>query len=248
MLFRSDHHDIEISNGKAVLKEANKIAIFDHHRRKADLAVHPTLIYVETAASSTTELTNELVPYLSKEIEYSDEEANIMYMGLIIDTNNFIQRTGSRTFNVASYLRQNGADPILCDKLMREPYEYFIRRNEIINYAHEINSSIIIAKVDNDQIYSRTLLSQAANALLNIKDIEAVFVIARIDNNTVACSARSFGNINVQVIMEAMHGGGHLTQAAVQQNDISVNQMYDELIKNINQYQEKEIPNEGNIA
>lgn len=242
-----DHHDIEISNGHSVLKAAKRIAIFDHHRRKADLAISPSLIYIETAASSTTEIINEFLPYLTKEIEYNVAEANIMYLGLIIDTNNFVIRTGSRTFVVASMLRQKGADPILCDKLLKEPYDSFVKRSAILNYAQKYANNIIVAScVDDNDVYSRTLLSQAANQLLKIKGVEAVFVVANIDEGKVAISSRSLGKINVQVIMEKMHGGGHLTQAAMQREDTTVKEIDVELKGILDQYIEEETANESN--
>lgn len=241
-----DHHDISISNGQNLLKNARKIAIFDHHRRKADLAILPSLIYIVTASSSTTEVVNEFIPYLSKEIEYDAAEANIMYLGLIIDTNNFVLRTGSRTFVVASMLRQRGADPLLCDQLMKEPYEEFVKRSTILNYAEKYANNIIVAPCDGDAIYSRTLLSQAANQLLKIKGIEAVFVIAKVDKEVVAISSRSIGTINVQVLMEKMKGGGHLTQAAMQRSDTSVIEIKTELEAILDNYMKEESNNESN--
>ncbi|MFI3285009.1 MAG: DHH family phosphoesterase, partial [Erysipelotrichaceae bacterium] len=241
-----DHHDIEISNGKSILSQANKIAIVDHHRRKVDLQIQPILIYVEPGSSSTTELINEFIPYFSKTIDYTQEEANIMYLGLIIDTNNFVARTGSRTFDIASVLRQQGADPILCNQLLKEPYDHFAKRSTILSYAKQ-DDEIIIALVDNQNIYSRTLISQAANQLLAIKNVEAVFVGAYVEKNIVAISARSLGNINVQVIMEKMHGGGHLTQAATQIQNQSIAEINKELEKALKEYKMEEVENESNL-
>ncbi len=241
-----DHHNFDISNGQKILKDAKSIVIFDHHRRQVELKVNPTLIYIEPSSSSTTELLYEFIPYLSKDISFNSSEANIMYIGIMIDTNHFINRTGSRTFDVLSKLRQSGADPILCDELLEENYELFMQRHEIMKTVIKYNENIAIAAIDNSKIYSRTILSIVANRLLKIKNIKAAFVIAYIADDEVAISARSKGEINVQVIMEKMHGGGHLTQAAMQREKTTINEVNEELKEKLEIYLREEFKDESN--
>ena len=128
-----DHHSAAQSNSPNLLRQAGRIIIIDHHRRQADLDVVPLMVYLEASASSACEITSEFLPYFGKNINITPEEANIMYLGLLIDTDRFRVRTGSRTFDVAKQLRRYGADPILCDELSQEPYDNIIQRSRIID-------------------------------------------------------------------------------------------------------------------
>ena len=224
-----DHHNYDISNGQKVLGQAKNIVILDHHRRLVDLKINPTLVYIEPQTSSATELLIEFLPYISKDININSAEANIMYLGLLIDTNHFVNRTSSRTFESASILRNMGADTILCDELLEEDYDFFTSRTEMLSYA-VIHNNTLVCAIDNDKIYSRTMLSKVANSLLKIKDVDAAYVIGYSDNKTVSISARGNGKLNVHIIMEKMGGGGHLTQAAVQREKTTIKDMHNELL------------------
>lgn len=241
-----DHHIVDISNGQKVLKEANNIVVFDHHRRIEDLKINPTLLYIESTSSSATELLYEFIPYLSKNITISASQANIMYMGILIDTNNLINRVGSRTFDVLSSLRQNGADPLLCDGLLSESYDFFLEKNTIFSYAEKYNDKVIIIPIDNEKIYSRSTLSIVANRILKLKGVEATFAIGKISNDEIAISARSKGIVNVEVIMQKMNGGGHLTQAALQRENTTLSAINNELKINLETYFMEENLNESN--
>jgi len=240
-----DHHDINQSNGSELLKKAKKIVIIDHHRRKADLAVTPLLLYVEAAASSTTELITEFIPYLPKKFDILEQEANIMYMGILIDTDRFRVRTNARTFDVLKTLRTYGADPSACDLLAEEPYANVLARTQIINAAKQYRQDIVIASM-NEGNYPRSIASQACDQLVKIKEIEAAFCVCQ-SNDQVVVTARSNGtSVNVQVIMEKMHGGGHMTAAGLQRTNTTVGKVTSELIDVLNELYKGET-NESNI-
>lgn len=241
-----DHHSLSQSNGASIIKKAKRIAVIDHHRRKADLEFNPLLVYVEAGASSATELTCEFLQYIGKHMELLPSEANIMYLGMLIDTNRFRARTGARTFDVAKYLRQNGADPIKCDELLEESYDMFMMRSKLINGAQKYKKEVLISVLDKEKC-ARSIASQAADALIQIKDIVASFVICKTEEGDTAITARSKGEMNVQIIMEKMGGGGHMTAAGYQDSEMSVKEMHDKLIVAIDEYyKEKERDNESN--
>jgi c-di-AMP phosphodiesterase-like protein len=248
LVIMMDHHYYMQSNGENVLQKAKKIAIIDHHRRIADLGINPVFVYVETAASSTCELVMEFIPYLTNKVNFTSSEANVMYLGINIDTGNFKVRTGARTFNVLATLRQIGADPAECTELLKEPFNTFKMRNKLVNSAEGYNDKILISAVDDNVVYNRSIISQAANELLEVKKIQAVFVVAKIGSNTVAVSARSNGEFNVQLIMEQMNGGGHLNAAAVQRKNQGINEIRDELVEALNKSYLEGINDEINIT
>ena len=239
-----DHHLSSTSNGSNLLKNAKKVVILDHHRRRADLDVVAMMMYIEASASSATEIVVEFLPYFSKNIEITPEEANIMYLGILIDTDHFRVRTGSRTFDVAKELRRYGADPMVCDALSRDSYSEVIQKSRIINAGKEYRKGIIIASVS-EGYFTRTLASKASDELVKANGVDATFVICYSDKDEVIVSARSKGSVNVQVIMEAMHGGGHMTAAGLQVSDSSVAKVENDLLKVLDNYFEGDI-NESN--
>jgi c-di-AMP phosphodiesterase-like protein len=241
-----DHHSAANSNGANILKQAKRIIILDHHRRRADLDVVAMMLYIEAAASSATELVYELVPYFSKNIEITAEEANILYLGIMIDTDHFRVRTGSRTFDVVKQLRRAGADPLVCDALSQEPYENVLERSQIINAGKLYRDDVIIASL-NEGSYPRSIASQACDVLVKAKDIQAAFVICYSEKGEAIISARSRGRVNVQVILEKMHGGGHMTAAGLQVADGSVPKLQAELTAILDEYFEGE-NHESNTA
>ena len=230
-----DHHSLSQSNGASIIKRAKNIVIVDHHRRKADLEFEPLMIYVEAGASSAVELTCEFLQYLGKHVELLEEEANIMYLGMLIDTNRFRVRTGSRTFDVAKYLRASGADPVVCDEMLEESYELFMLKSKLENNAVLYNDEILISTLKNEKC-SRSIASQAADSLVHIKNILATFIICKTEDDNTIITARSKGDINVQTIMEKLGGGGHMTAAGYQSDDLGVEEMADKLMKAIDEY------------
>lgn len=249
LVFALDFHNPSHANAPDLIKQAEKVIVIDHHRRSEAFIDNPLLVYVETSASSVSELVTELIPYSSSKLHLLVEEVTIMYLGILIDTNRFKSRTGSRTFEAAALLRKLGVDPIEAENLLKESFSDFEAKTNILKYGHVVFGNMLVAAVDNDEIVSRTMMSQVADQLLTIKDIEASFVIANSAENVVAVSARSKGVINVQLIMEAMHGGGHFTAAALAREDTSVKAIEAELISVIEAMNKQEDDeNESNIT
>ena len=224
-----DHHSKEQSIGNKLLENAKKVVIIDHHRRKADLDVNPLLFYIEASASSTCEMLCEFLPYMSKQLEVSEHEANIMYIGISIDTDRFRVRTGSRTFDVLKQLKQYGANSIECDELSQEPYDMIINRTSIINAGKKYHENVVISSMQ-EGTYNRSIASQACDTMIKAKDIEAAFVICATSEDEAIITARSKGKINVQVIMEKMNGGGHMTAAGLQRKDVTIAKLENELL------------------
>lgn len=241
-----DHHSLSLCNSPNILKESKKNVIIDHHRRSADLDVDALFIYIEAGASSTVEMSVEMLPYFSRNLDISKEEANILYIGLLIDTNHFRNRSDSRTFDVAKTIKQLGANSNECEILIEEPYDMSKKRYEIIAHGKKYHDNIMIAYMDDGTIYPRSIASQAVDRMVEIKEINAAFVLCKINKDEVAISARSDGNINVQLILEKMGGGGHLTAAGMQVRDGSLSDMYANLVKCIDEYLESVEEDESN--
>ena len=240
-----DHHSKAQSNGSLVLDKASQIIILDHHRRKAELDVDPLMFYCEPSASSTCEIVCELLPYMSKKQILTEEEANIMYLGILIDTDRFRERTGTRTFDVAKQLKQYGANPATCDMLAEEPYENIINRSNIISAGRPYRNNVVISAL-NEGIYNRSIASQACDSMVKAKEIEAAFVICNDALDEVMISARSNGQINVQVILEKMNGGGHMTAAGLQRKNTTVAKVENELLKVLDDYFKGDVKDESN--
>ena len=213
----------------AILSKANRKVIIDHHRRGEDIITNPLLTYIEPYASSASELIAELIEYQTKIEKITPIAATIMLGGIVVDTQNFSIRTGSRTFDAAAYLRSNGADPTRVKTILKEPFENFMNRVEIINNSIQKSPEIIMAKAPEDKYYTNVMLAQSADLLLTLKGIECSFAIGYLEEGKVGISARSLGNINVQLIMEELGGGGHLANAATQIEGINLDEALERL-------------------
>ena len=239
-----DHHNIKQSNGSKLLESASKIAIIDHHRRSTEMGVKPVLVYIEAGASSACELITEMMPYISSRIEISELAANIMLAGMTIDTNRFHVRTGARTFEAAAALRKLGADPMQVDDYLKDTYDELTLKASCMSKAKRHDNAILTIPYK-DGVLTRSLMSQVADQMLEIQGIDAVFVIANDTEGETAISARSNGKVNVQRIMEAIGGGGHMTAAAVQRKRCDIDELEQELLEKTEEYF-REVRNEGN--
>ena len=212
-----------------VLKKTEKIIIIDHHRA-SDEGFNAMFSYVEPYASSTVELVMELLNFYQGEegFELETIEANIMYAGLIVDTNNFTYRTSARTFEVASRLNELGAEPTEVKSWLRRDLVRTLEINHLLAEV-EIYLDRFAFIATGEQYDDRILLAQASEAALQINGIEAAFTIARLDGNKVGVSARSYQNVNVQLIMEQVGGGGHLNSAAAQIDGQSIEEVTKQL-------------------
>ena len=245
LVIMTDHHNILQSNGAKLLEMAERIVVIDHHRRSTDMGVKPILIYIEAGASSTCEILTEMIPFISSKVDISELEATFMLAGMTIDTRKWRERTGVRTYDAASALRKLGADPQVAYDYLKDTYDEFVLKSAIMNASERYPDGIVIAAVENEKI-TRSIMSQVADSLLSIQDVKAAFVIAQDKSTGInSISARSNGEINVQAIMEAMHGGGHMTAAATQRKDATVKELKEELI-NIIEQQKKEAEDESN--
>jgi c-di-AMP phosphodiesterase-like protein len=234
-----DHNNISQSNGAKVIANASQIVVIDHHRRSSEMGFKPTLVYIEAGASSASELIVELIPYISNRIEIPELDASIMLAGITVDTGRFHMRTGVRTFDASSTLRRWGADPQVVDGWLKDSFAETAQKARALSMSQDIGRGIILVPVRNE-VLSRSMMSQIADTVLEIQNVEAVFVIADDTQQETAISARSSGRINVQRIMERMNGGGHLTAAAMQRPRCEMDGLVEELKQAIDAYFEEE--------
>lgn len=205
-----------------LLNLAKTIVVFDHHRQSAEAIENAVLSYIEPYASSTCEMISEVLQYFSENIKLSSLEADTLYAGILMDTNNFSSKTGVRTFEAAAYLKRSGADVNRVRKMMRNDFGLNIAKAEAIRSAKKYRDEYVIAAFSGDNVESPTVAAaQAANELLNIIGIKASFVLTDYQGK-VFVSARSIDEVNVQVIMERLGGGGHLNAAGTQLSDMTL--------------------------
>ncbi|GAB7388516.1 DHH family phosphoesterase [Bacillaceae bacterium] len=217
-----DTHRPSMTIEPRLLTESNRVVVIDHHRRGEEFVKDPTLVYLEPYASSTCELVTELLQYQSDHLTMDPLEATALLAGIVVDTKSFALRTGSRTFEAASFLRRNGADTSHVQRLLKEDLAQFMKRARLIQNAVILYDKIALAVGDPDERYGQVLIAQAADTLLTLSGISASFVVSLRPDGKVSISARSLGDINVQTIMERLGGGGHLTNAAVQLENITL--------------------------
>lgn len=207
-----------------LLRLCKSIVVLDHHRQGTEIIENATLSYVEAYASSACEMVSEILQYIGDNIRISPEEADCMYSGIMIDTNNFMGKTGVRTFEAAAFLRRNGADVTRVRKLFREDAIEYKAKADAVSQAEIYRNAFAISTCTSEDIESPTIVgAQAANELLNIRGVKASFIMTEYQNQ-IFVSARSIDEINVQVIMEKMGGGGHLNTAGCQLSGISISE------------------------
>ena len=199
-----------------ILKMTKNIVVFDHHRQTNDVIENPVLSYIEPYASSACEMVAEVLQYFTESIKLAPQEADSIYAGILIDTNNFMAKTGVRTFEAAAYLKRCGAEVTRVRKMLRNDMADYKARAEVVRNAEVYRNAFAISVCPTEHIESPTIVgAQAANELLNITGIKASFVLTDY-RGKVYISSRSIDEINVQLIMEALGGGGHLTIAGAQ--------------------------------
>ncbi|MEC2296944.1 cyclic-di-AMP phosphodiesterase GdpP [Bacillus subtilis] len=233
-----DTHKPSLVMEERLVNKIEHIVVIDHRRRGEEFIRDPLLVYMEPYASSTAELVTELLEYQPKRLKINMIEATALLAGIIVDTKSFSLRTGSRTFDAASYLRAKGADTVLVQKFLKETVDSYIKRAKLIQHTVLYKDNIAIASLpeNEEEYFDQVLIAQAADSLLSMSEVEASFAVARRDEQTVCISARSLGEVNVQIIMEALEGGGHLTNAATQLSGISVSEALERLKHAIDEY------------
>lgn len=230
-----DTHKSNYVEDPELLKMTEKIVIIDHHRRSTDYIENATLTFQEVYASSAAELVTELIQYSETKVDLKNIEAESLYAGIMMDTKNFTFKTGVRTFEAAAYLRRCGVNIIKVKKWFQSDLYTFTKIAEIVKKAEIVNESIAIATYEEKEKDSSIICAKAADELLTISDITASFVIGRMGNK-ICISGRSIGDINVQVILEKLGGGGHITLAGAQVEGMSMEETKQELINRINEY------------
>ena len=218
-----------------LLEETSKIAIIDHHRKSPDFIEEAILSFHEVYASSACELVTEILEYATQKIELTTLEAEALYAGIMMDTKNFTFKTGVRTFEAAAYLRKCGIDIIKVKKWFQSDLKTYTKISKIIDGAEIINNTIGISIYDENDKDANIVCAKAADELLTISDITASFVIGKLGDK-VCISGRSIGDINVQVILEKLGGGGHITLAGAQVEGMSIEEVKNLLIEKINEY------------
>lgn len=206
----------EMTECPELLKKAKMIVVFDHHRQSNDVIENTVLSYIEPYASSACEMVAEVLQYITDDVKISNIEANSMYAGIMIDTNNFMSRTGVRTFEAAAFLRRCGADITYVRKVFRDDLDWYREKSKIVSSAEIYHEEFAIARFENESIDSPTIIgAQAANELLNINGIKASFVLTEYYGK-IYVSARAIDEVNVQLVMERLGGGGHINTAGTQ--------------------------------
>ena len=227
----------EMVENPQILDACNRVAVIDHHRRAASYIENAAFSFHEPYASSASELVTELLQYLIEPTDLLREEADAMLAGIVLDTKHFSMRTGGRTFEAAAFLRRAGADTAEVQRLFQSSLSDMISRYGIINQAEMVRADVAVAAVGEDGV-DRVTASQAADELLTLKGVKASFVLYR-TGDSVAMSARSMGDVNVQVILEALGGGGNATQAGGRVENDTVGAVRERLLTAIESYFEK---------
>ena len=223
LLIVVDTHKPSICECPKLLEAIPQIVVIDHHRRGTEFIQNASLIYHEPYASSTSEMVTEILQYAPEKTVLTKLEAECLYAGICVDTKNFTFKTGVRTFEAASYLRKHGVDTVSIKKVFQQDLPNYIIKADIIKNARIIRDNIAISVCSEILSGAQNVIAQSADELLNIKGITASFVLSLNDDKTVSISGRSLGEINVQVILEKLGGGGHLTVAGAQLEDSTIN-------------------------
>ena len=236
-----DTHKKTYVGSPELLTKTNKIVVIDHHRRSADFIDNSILTFQEVYASSAAELVTEIIQYTQNEVELSEVEAEALYAGIMMDTKNFTFKTGVRTFEAAAYLRRCGVDIIKVKKWFQSDLESYNTISEIVRKAEIVRDSIGISIYDVQEKETSLICAKAADELLTIGNITASFVLGLMEDGKVCISGRSIGDVNVQMILEKLGGGGHITLAGAQLENVTIDEAKQELISKINEYfEEKE--------
>jgi c-di-AMP phosphodiesterase-like protein len=216
LLIVVDTHRASMTIEPRLVQACERVVVIDHHRRSEEFINDAILVYMEPYASSTCELVTELLQYFDERLRMDVLEATALLAGIVVDTNHFTVRTGSRTFEAAGFLRRSGADSGLIREMLKENLDEYLQKADIIRRAKILFGGVAVASAEPGKKVTPLLVAQTADALLEMNGITASFVLAERPDGLIGISARSLGDINVQLVMERLGGGGHLTNAAAQ--------------------------------
>ena len=215
MIVVVDTNKPQMTECPELLKKSKTIAVLDHHRQSSNIIENAVLSYVESYASSACEMVAEVLQYIVDDIKIPSVEADCLYAGIMIDTRNFMNRTGVRTFEAAAFLRRCGADITRVRKMFRDDMDSYRAKAEAVRMAEVYRKEFAIAECPSDVESPTVLAAQAANELLDISGIKASFVLT-IYEGKIYMSARSIDEVNVQIVAEKLGGGGHINAAGAQ--------------------------------
>ncbi len=237
LLIVADTHNPDIVDVPELLERAEKVVVIDHHRKMINYIDKAMIFHHEPYASSACEMVTELLQYFGDAGKISSVQAEALLAGIMLDTKNFTLRTGVRTFEAAAALRKLGADTVNVKTMFANTVECYRQKSEIVASA-TVYRNCAIATADKVLADMRTAAPQAADDMLGVADVKAAFVIARTSNDEIALNCRSLGAINVQLIAEALGGGGHQTMAGAQFRDTTIEEVYARLKDAIDKYYE----------
>ena len=243
-----DTHIPHLVADPSLLERIHQVVVIDHHRRSESFIKNPLLVYIEPASSSTSELVTELLMYFSEDIRISRFDATALYSGIVVDTKNFAVQTGVRTFDAAAYLRRSGADPVMVRHLFRSDYDTTVALARTKARSELYNGGLIISTIPDTMANCQVIAAQAADSLLRVENVRMSIVIFQLTNDTVGLSARSTGELNVQVIMEAFGGGGHQNVAGAQVKGGNLADIKAKVIKISKKYIEENDKDESNSS
>ena len=242
LLILVDHSKTALTLSKEFYDLFTQTIVIDHHRRDQDFPDNAVITYIESGASSASELVTELIQFQnSKKNRLTRMQASVLMAGMMLDTKNFTSRVTSRTFDVASYLRTRGSDSIAIQEIAATDFEEYREVNELILQGRKLVSDVLIAEAKDSKCYDTVVISKAADAMLAMSGIEASFVLAKNTQGFISISARSRSKLNVQRIMEELGGGGHFNLAAAQIKDLTLSEAGEKLTEIVlNEIKEKE--------
>ncbi len=233
-----DTHRKSYTESPELLDIVEKVVLIDHHRRSEEYIENTLLDYIEPYASSTCELVAEIIQYMEDHIKLTKFEADALMAGIVVDTNSFTFKTGVRTFEAAAFLKRNGADNVEVKELFNESIEFMKKKTEIIERSEIVFDDVAVSYIDEYTEDSNVIAAQSADELLTIKDVKVSFVLVRNDDY-INISGRSVGDVNVQVMLEYLGGGGHMNMAGAQVHTQDMEEARKELFKAISQYKKE---------
>ncbi len=233
-----DTHRPSMMPNPALLKKTTKVVLIDHHRRSAEFLTDISLVYHEPYASSTCEMATEILQYINDSKKLTSFEAKSLYVGILMDTKNFTVKTGVRTFEAASYLRRYGLNTTEVRRLFNSDKEDFLRKAEIIKKSVSLHEKYLVSVCDKSYPNMKVISSQAADEMLNLSGVTAAFVLYPLEDD-ICLSARSLGDVNVQLIAEKLGGGGHATVAGAQLKTRNLDNAFEQLKAAIEEYIEE---------
>ncbi len=231
LLFVVDTHIPQMTAAPKLLERIQQVIVIDHHRRSESFIKNPLVVYLEPAASSTCELVTELLMYFEDKVSIGKLAATALYSGIVVDTKNFAIQTGARTFDAASYLRRSGADPVIVRHLFKDDYETTVALAKTKANSEYFEGGLIVSTIPNLIPNVQVVAGQAADSLLSVENVRMTIVLFQMKDDVVGVSARSSGELNVQVIMEQFGGGGHQNVAGAQIKGSNIIELKQKLVE-----------------